>query len=395
MIDRRTLLRGATGLGAAAVVGGGLPGVVDLVTGSRPTGRASAPVAAGGALRVGYLPITDASPLLVAHAQQRFTGVQAMRPVLFRSWESLAQAFVADEVDVVHLLMPFAVQLRWALGARVRMVAWNHTNGSALTVGPGIGEIGDLAGRRVAIPFWWSIHNVMLQRILRGAGLRAVVREDPSAEAGTVQLVVMSPADMLPALSTGAVSGYIVADPFNAAAEIRKVGRIARFVGDAWRDHACCVVMVRQDLIDEAPEAVQAVTDGVTSAQQWIGAHRKDTAGLLSADRYLPQPLPAITRALTYPQADHAATLRHPDWAGERIGFAPYPFPSYTEALVGAMRETVVDGDRGFLDRIDAATAHAELTDERFVRRSIDALGGPPAFGLPPSLTRTEEVSPV
>jgi NitT/TauT family transport system substrate-binding protein len=59
------------------------------------------------------------------------------------------------------------------------------------------------------------------------------------------------------------------------------------------------------------------------------------------------------------------------------------------------MRETVVDGDRGFLDRIDAATAHAELTDERFVRRSIDALGGPPAFGLPPSLTRTEEVSPV
>jgi NitT/TauT family transport system substrate-binding protein len=233
---------------------------------------------------------------------------------------------------------------------------------------------------------------VVLQRILRGAGLRAVVREAPSAEAGTVQLVVMSPADMLPALSTGAVSGYIVADPFNAAAEIRKVGRILRFAGDAWRDHACCVVVARQEVIDGAPQAVQSVTDGIAAAQLWIAANRKDAAWVLSTQRYLPQPLPAITRALTYPPTDHAAA--HPGWAGERIGFAPFPFPSYTAALAGAMRETVVDGDRSFLDRIDPATVHTELTDDRFVRRSIDSLGGPGAFGLPASLIRTEEVSP-
>ncbi|WP_214371178.1 ABC transporter substrate-binding protein [Pseudonocardia sp. H11422] len=395
-MDRRAFLRAATGLGAAAAIGGGIPGLTDLVTGGRPTDRSGAPVAEGGPLRIGYLPITDASPLLVAHAQGRFAaaGVPAARPVLFRGWESLAQAFTAGEVDVAHLLMPFAIQLRYALGASVRMVAWNHTNGSALTVGPGISDVRDLAGRRVAIPFWWSIHNVMLQRILRGAGLRPVVREDPSAEAGTVALVVMSPADMLPALSTGAVAGYIVADPFNAAAEIRKVGRIARFVGDVWRDHACCVVVVRQELIDTAPHAVQAVTDGVAGAQQWITADCTGTAGLLSTDRYLPQPLPAITRALTYPPAEHAATLRNAGWSGERIGFAPFPFPSYTAALVGAMRGTVVDGDTSFLDRVDPATVHTELTDDRFVRRSIDSLGGPGAFGLPASLTRTEEVSP-
>lgn len=395
-IHRRLLLRGAAGLGAAAVLGGGLPGALDLLTGSRPTGRAGASVGEGGPLRIGYLPITDSSPLLVGHAQGRFAaaGIEATRPVLFRSWESLAQAFVTGEVDVVHLLMPFAIQLRYALGARVRMVAWNHTNGSALTVGHDVAEPTDLAGRRVAIPFWWSIHNVMLQRILRGAGLRPVVRDEPSAADGTVQLVVMSPADMLPALATGAVSGYIVADPFNAAAEIRKVGRIARFVGDAWRDHACCVVVVRQELIDTAPHAVQAVTDAVAASQQWIGGHRADTAGLLSTNRYLPQPLPAITKALTYRPEDHARTIRNGGWSGERIGFAPYPFPSYTSALVREMRATVVDGDRGFLDRIDPAAAHAELTDDRFVRRSIDALGGPAAFGLPASLTRTEEVSP-
>lgn len=390
-ISRRTLIGGAVALGAA----GGAAGIADLVTGRRPTARTGASAAGGGPLRVGYLPITDASPLLVAHAQGRFdrAGVPAVRPVLFRGWESLAQAFVAGELDVVHLLMPFAVQLRYALGAQVQILAWNHTNGSALTVRPDVTDVADLAGTTVAVPFWWSIHNVVLQRMLREAGLRAVVREAPSAADRTVQLVVLSPADMLPALHTGTISGYIVADPFNAAAEIRKVGRIARFVGDAWCEHACCVVVARQELIDSAPRAVQAVTDAVAGSQQWIGANRTDTAGLLSRGRYLPQPLPAITRALTYDPARYAATLQNPGWGGERIGFGPYPFPSYTAALVEAMRETVVDGDTGFLTGLDATGVHADLVDDRFVRRSITALGGPAAFGLPASLTRTEQVA--
>ncbi|ALL79451.1 ABC transporter substrate-binding protein (plasmid) [Pseudonocardia sp. EC080610-09] len=386
-VDRRTLLRAAAGAGAVAAVGGGVAGIADLATAGRSTART------GTGLRIGYLPITDASPLLVAHAQGRFAaaGLEAQRPVLFRGWESLAQAFLADEVDVVHLLMPFAVQLRYALGARIRMIAWGHTNGSALTVAPRVGELAELAGQQVAIPFWWSIHNVMLQRMLRGAGLRPVVREQPSARDGTVGLVVLSPADMLPALDTGRVAGYIVADPFNAAAEIRKVGRIARFVGDSWRRHACCVVVVRQGLVDTDPAAVQGITDAVTGAQRWIDGARAEAASVLSTGRYLPQPLPAITRALDQP----ARSPLRPDWHGERIGFEPFPFPGYTQKLVETMRETVVDGDTSFLDGLDPAAVHADLTDDRFVRRSIDAHGGPAAFGLPASLTRTEDVTAV
>ena len=386
--NRRAVLRGGLALGLAGGVLGGVAGVVDLAAGRRPT------PATGGRLRIGYLPITDAAPLLVGHAQGRFAaaGVASARPVLFRSWESLAQAFLARELDVVHLLMPFAVQLRYALGAQVRVVAWNHTNGSALTVAPSVRGVEDLAGRSVAIPFWWSIHNVLLQRLLRGAGLRPVVRESPSVAGRTTALVVMSPADMLPALHTGTIGGYIVADPFNAAAEQRLVGKIARFVGDVWADHACCAVVVRQELVDAAPHAVQAVTDAVAGAQRWIGANRPQTAGLLTADRYLPQPLPAVTRALTRSATDPVLEVRHPAWHGERMGFRPYPFPSYTTALVEAMRDTVVDGDRRFLDGLDPAGVHTALVDDRFVLRSIAALGGPAAFDLPGSLLRTEEV---
>jgi NitT/TauT family transport system substrate-binding protein len=377
-VSRRAALRAGLAVGAA----GGIAGIADLAT----AGAGERDPA--GALRIGYLPITDAAPLLVAQEHGHFAraGAATERPVLFRGWESLAQAFLVGEVDVVHLLMPFAVQLRYALGTRLKMLAWNHTNGSALTVATGLKDLRELAGRQLAVPFWWSIHNVVVQRMLRASGLTPVVRTAPSAEDGTVQLLVLSPADMLPALNTGTIGGYIVADPFNAAAEAKKAGRIQRFVGDVWREHACCVVVVREDLIERAPERVQGLTDGLARSQQWIDGHREDTAKLLSGKRYLSQPLPAITRALSYPTA-HGAP-HHPDWQGQRIGFAPYPYPSYTNDLVNAMRNTVVDGERSFVDNLRPDGVHGDLVDDRFIRRTLTGLG------LPASPARTEEVRP-
>ena len=107
----------------------------------RPRARRHASTATNtsGQLRIGYLPITDAAPLLIAHAAGLYQPgvVSAAKPVLFRSWAALAEAFVTRQVDVVHLLMPMAVQLRYTIGAaRVRVLGWNHTNGSALTVAP-------------------------------------------------------------------------------------------------------------------------------------------------------------------------------------------------------------------------------------------------------------------
>ena len=384
-LDRRRLLGAGIGAGAALALGGGATALA-RTTAARPGGRA---------LRIGYLPITDASPLLIAHARglyERF-GVRVERPVRFRAWAELAQALVADRVDVVHLLMPFAIQLRYGMMPSLRVVAWNHTGGSALTVHPSVGEVADLAGRTVAIPYWWSVHNVVVQRILRGAGLRPVTRDRPSRAAGTVRLVVMSPSDMLPALDNGVIGGYIVADPFCAAAEARGVGRILRFSGDVWRDHACCVVAMSEELAANRPETVQGVLNAVTQAQLAIRADRAAAAGRLSAG-YLPQPPKAIRRALTYPRAPYAArgAVTRPDWAGERIEFAPFPFASYTERLVTEMNRTVVDVDRGFLTGIDPAAVHGELVDDRFVRAAIRLSGGPTAFGLPATLTRTEEV---
>ncbi|WP_040834890.1 ABC transporter substrate-binding protein [Nocardia brevicatena] len=376
-ISRRGLLCGCAGLAAA----GGIAGLADL-------GRAAAErrSAGGERLRIGYLPITDAAPLLVA--DRAATGVA--EPVLFRSWASLAEAFLIRQVDIVHLLMPMAVQLRFGLGAPARILGWNHTNGSALTVAAGITELGQLAGTQVAIPFWWSIHNIVIQQLLRAHGLRPVIRGSAARSAGTVELIVMSPSDMVPALANGSISAFTVADPFNAAAELRGIGRIHRFLGDLWRDHACCALVVHEDLPERRPIAAQAVVDTVVAAQLRIGADRPAAARQL-AGAYLPQPLPAITKALTY---SDRLPVRHPAWQPQRIGFHPFPFPSFTSALVTAMHDTVVDGDTRFLSGLDPNRVHGALVDDRFVRAALDHVGGPAAFGLPDRLTRTEEIDP-
>jgi len=353
------------------------------------------------ALRIGYLPITDATPLLLAHNQglYKMEGLEPEKPTLFRGWAQIAEAFQAKQIDVAHILMPTAVWMRFGQSFPVKLVAWNHTDGSALTVANSVKSLDDFAGKTVAIPFWYSVHNTVLQLLLRKAGLKPLIQGEPSAANKTVKLAVMAPSDMVPALANGSIGGYIVADPFNAMAEVQGIGRVYRFTGDAWLNHACCVVIMHEEDTQKKPNWAQAVVNAVAKAQLFARDNRKETARILSEQggAYLPQPLPAIERALAhYDKAEYGPTkaVEHTDWQNNRIDFQPFPFPSYTEELVRQLRDTIVDGDNAFLKTLDPAKAHTTLVDDRFARNAIKAAGGPAKFGLAESLTRTERVAP-
>lgn len=332
-------------------------------------------------LRIGYLPVTDGAALLTAHEQGFLAeqGIASPPPVLFRSWESIAQAFAIGEVDVVHLLMPLAVQLRLAKKIPLKIIAWGHVNGSALTVTPDITQTEQLAGTTVAIPYWWSIHNIVLQRMLRAKGLTPVVRQEPSVADGTVQLVVMAPADMVAALAAKQVSGYVVADPFSVVAEKKGIGRVHRFLGDVWKEHACCAVVVREEFVNDDPEGAQGLATAIVKAQQWIDGHRPGMGDLLTSTGFLPQPTAAVGEVFTRDPAAYTSVTQHADWHGERLGFSALPLPSYTNALVESMRETVIDGDTSFLDDKTGESVHGELIDARFAKTALGGDSLPPA----------------
>lgn len=353
-------------------------------------------------VKIGYLPITDATPLLVAHSRKLFEaeGLKTETPRLFRSWAQIVEAFVSGQVNVIHLLTPAALWVRYGAKFPAKIVAWNHVNGSALTVAPHIHSVAQLGGQTVAVPFWYSIHNILLQQLLRSAKLEAVTRPRGAAIASNqVNLVVLAPAEMVSALASKAIAGFIVADPFNAAAELAGIGKVLRFSGDIWRNHACCITFLAERDVADRPEWAQRVTNAIVQAQLWTRNNQTDTARLLSSagdNRYTPHPLQTLTKVLVatdYADYEGHGVVRHKAWNQRRIDFQPYPFPSYTEALVKALRDTTLDGDTRFLAALDPKFVAGDLVDDRFVRKAIQAVGGPQVFGLPASLTRSEVIA--
>lgn len=353
-------------------------------------------------VKIGYLPITDATPLLVAHGRKLFEaeGLQAETPRLFRSWAQIIEAFVSGQVNVIHLLSPATVSVRYGAKFPAKVVAWNHINGSALTVAKDISRVTDLGGRTVAIPFWYSIHNVLLQQILSKHGLSVVAKgRDGAIGAKEVNLVVLPPAEMVSALASKAIAGFIVAEPFNALAETAGVGQVLRFSGDAWKNHACCVTILSERDISTRPEWAQRVTSAIVKAQHWTRSNQIDTARLLSsgdAHRYTPHSLQVLSKVLTvtdFTDYEKRSIVAHKDWGQRRIDFQPFPFPSYTEQMVKALQNTRLEGDTGFLQKLDPAFVARDLVDDRFVRKAMAAVGGPAAFGLPANLLRSEVVA--
>ncbi|AZC50920.1 ABC transporter substrate-binding protein [Pseudomonas chlororaphis] len=390
--SRRDFLK----LSALLTAGGALPLLNSLQ--ARAAAEPDAPV------RIGYLPITDATPLLVAHNNGLFEaeGIRSERPVLLRSWAQVIEAFISGQVNVIHLLSPMTVWARYGSKVPAKVVAWNHVGGSGLTVAPGISEVRQLGGQALAIPFWYSIHNVVVQQLLRANGLTPVSRPASSPlAANEVNLLVLPPSDMPPALASKRIAGYIVAEPFNALAEELKVGRVQRFTGDIWRNHACCVVFMHEQDLNNRPEWSQKVVNAIVKAQLWTRDNRAEAARLLSRDganRYTPHAPQVLSRVLAPSAGERQqyladGAIRHAHWDEQRIDFQPYPFPSYTEELVKRLKDTLIEGDKGFLASLDPQHTARDLVDERFVRNAIAAVGGLKAFGLPDSFERSEEFS--
>lgn len=206
----------------------------------------------------------------------------------------------------------------------------------------------------------------------------------------------MGPPDMVPALAAGQIAGLIVAEPFNALAELQGQGRVLRFTGDVWKEHACCVVLLHEEDLEQRRAWAEAVVRAIVRVQLWLRQHRGEAAGLLSREGrgYLPQPREALERVFSPDPGPYvkAGGIEHRDWLPPRIDFQPYPYPSYTAELVRRLADTQAEGDVAFLRRLAPGFAARDLVDEGPVRAAVQAVGGPSAFGLPGDLQRTETV---
>ena len=338
-------------------------------------------------VRIGYLPITDATALLVAHAKGYFQeqGLKAAKPTLIRGWSPLVEGFSANKFNLVHLLKPIPVWMRYNNNFPVKIMAWAHTNGSGLVVGrhTKIEDFSQLGGSQIAVPYWYSMHNIVLQIALRANGLTPVIKPQSARIAPTeVNLQVMPPPDMPAGLAARKIDGYIVAEPFNAMGELKAGARMLRFTGDIWKNHPCCVVCMHESDTVHKPEWTQKVMNAIVKAQVYTSKNKAEVAELLSRDGkgYLPMPAPVVKRAMTlytdeagYIESD---AIKHADWGNGRIDFQPWPYPSATRLIVQAMNKTVVDGDKTFLNKLDPDEVVMDLVDYGYVRTALEKYPG-------------------
>lgn len=196
----------------------------------------------------------------------------------FNGWPELKEAMMSGQIQAAYLLAPMVMDLA-DRGVPVKIVALGHRSGAVIMTGINstAKNMGDLRGKRIAIPSRFAVDNIFVHRMMREYGL---VNAD-------VTLVEMAPPDMPAALYAGAIDAFATGEPFGALAQREGFGRILHMTRDEWPRYICCVLTVRQDLIDSDRRTVQRLVDHVLSAGVWLeaGGENRHLAADLAARR--------------------------------------------------------------------------------------------------------------
>ena len=180
---------------------------------------------------------------------------------MFQGFPEIKEALMSNKMQAAFMVAPMAIALR-AQGVPVKIVYLGHRYGSAVVVrkdGP-VKSFADLRGRVVAIPSRFSDERLILFRALAANGMNA----------RDVRMIEMAPPDVAGALAAGAIDAFSMGEPFPSQAEIAGFGRVLFHARQYWPDYISCVLVVRQDVIDQKPEAVQVLVDGIARSGLWL-----------------------------------------------------------------------------------------------------------------------------
>ncbi len=244
---------------------------------------------------VAYIPVTCQLTCPVTDYISKFSESGEMfLPRMFQGFPEIKEALISNKVQAAFIVAPLAIALA-AQGVPIKVVYLGHRYGSALVVkknGP-VKTFLDLKGRTVAIPSRFSDERLILFRAMKVWGMKP----------GDIRMVEMAPPDVSGALAAGAIDGFVMGEPFPSQAEMGGYGRVLFQARKYWPDYMSCILVVRQDLIDERPETVQVLVDGIARSGLWLDKgirYRDDAADFVG--RYYYNQKPALLRwALTKP----------------------------------------------------------------------------------------------
>lgn len=286
-------------------------------------------------LKIGFIPITCATPLIMAQPlgfyQQQGLSVEVTKTA---GWALIRDKMINKEYDATHFLSPMPLAISMGLGSvatPMNVATIQNVNGQAITMSLKHKDNRDpknWKGFKFAIPFDYSMHNFLLRYYLAEAGL------NPDTD---VQLRVVPPAEMVANLRAGNIDGFLGPDPFNQRAVYEEVGFIHTLTKDLWNGHPCCAFGTSTEFIQKNPNTFAALYRAVltSAAMARDPKNRELIAKVIAPQAYLNQPEAVLTQVLTGKFADGLGNIRN---VPDRADFDPMPWQSMAVWMLTQMQ---------------------------------------------------------
>ena len=276
-------------------------------------------------LKVGFVPITCATPIIMAHPMGFYSKYGLDVDVIKTAgWAVARDKSLAKEYDASHMLTPMPLAMTMGAGSTAKpylMPAVENINGQAIVLHvdhKDKRDPKDWKGFKFGVPFEYSMHNFLLRYYVAEHGL------DPDKD---IQIRVVPPPEMVANLRAGNLDGYLSPDPFNQRAVWEKVGFIHMLTKDIWEGHPCCAFACSQEFATENPNTYGALLKAIVDATAYSQKHenRAEISEAIAPKNYLNQPVPVIQQVLTGRYADGLGSVQN---VPDRIDFDPFPWHS-------------------------------------------------------------------
>ncbi|SMC21865.1 Chemotaxis signal transduction protein [Desulfacinum hydrothermale DSM 13146] len=251
-------------------------------------------------LKVAHIQITDHLTLgVLKHFME--SGKETPRhfelqTLCMSSWNPVQKALADGEIDAAFILGPIAMDL-FSYGVPLRIVLLAHKNGSIAVHKkvPGQPVKALLKGKTFYIPHELSIHHILSHMFLTGLGLRPGTADDKACD---VIYEVAPPVRMPEFLSSQeGAGGFMVAEPIGTKAIAGGIADELFLSGEIWENHPCCVVAMRDEIIEQHPEAVQELVRLLVQAGKFISAN-PETAAEIGVEFLDPQGTLGLKKAI-------------------------------------------------------------------------------------------------
>src|SRR6476659_1456091 len=242
-------------------------------------------------LKGGFIPITCATPIIMAHPLGFYSkhGLN-VEVVKTAGWAVIRDKTINKEYDAAHMLSPMPIAITLGAGSTpipYTMPAVENINGQAITLAvkhKDRRDPKDWKGFKFAVPFDYSMHNYLLRYYLAEHGL------DPDTD---VQIRAVPPPEMVANLRAHNIDGYLGPDPMNQRAVYDGVGFIQLLTRDIWEGHPCCVFAASKEFVVGSPNTYAALLKSIIDATAFATRpeNRKQIAEAIAPPNYLNQPV--------------------------------------------------------------------------------------------------------